>query len=341
MPRIGKHPLKTKSFVPEVTYKDITVSTIVYIPSLEGYWREALEILKLFFNSLYQNTTLPFDLMVFDNGSCSEVRNYLTELHNRGKIQYMVFSEQNLRKLGALDFLLSAAPGEYIAYADSDVYFLPGWLEESIKVLKTFPEAAKVTALPMVGGDSTRFPEFQEIKKTNIVTRTGKLIPDKYITAHQSSLGETDEAYANRTKDRNDVILTRKGIEVLLSGADFQFTIRKKAVFDVIPLKIQEPSEYYDPIYSPVLEKRLADLGYWRLCTSGYFVHHMGNHIPNFKEELPWIDHSSFEKQYQKKPDENAHSVNKNKFVSRITHTRILRKLLQKLHTISYRLLYD
>ncbi len=97
-------------------------------------------MLKLFFDSLYANTGQPFDMMVFDNGSCEEVQDYLLDLKHNGKIQYLIFSQQNLKKLGALNFLLSAAPGEYIAYADSDVYFLQGWLDESLKVLAAFPE---------------------------------------------------------------------------------------------------------------------------------------------------------------------------------------------------------
>lgn len=339
MPRVGKHPLKTKSFVPEVTYKDITVSTIVYIPSLEGYWREALEILKLFFNSLYQNTTIPFDLMVFDNGSCSEVRNYLTELHDRGKIQYLIFSEQNLRKLGALDFLLSAAPGEYIAYADSDVYFLPGWLEKSLEILKTFPQAGMVSAIPTADKlewylDSTiqgieNDPEIEIIRGNNI-------IPNEFIKAHQLSLGKSQDTYVNVVSEQT--LISRKNVQAFISAQDFQFTTTKAVIKKVLPLHIETLDEVYDPIYSPVFERKVDAFGYWRLSTSSYLVHHMGNHVPDLAEELKEIAKGVDFDYLEKKAEEPVHKA---ELRNRFYKSHSVRKLMKKIYTWSYRILFE
>jgi glycosyltransferase involved in cell wall biosynthesis len=225
MPRTGKHPLKlTKTGHPSFRFEPITVTTVVHIPILAGYWAEGLEVIKLFFESLQSSTSLPFDVMVFDNGSCEEVQNYLLDLRRSGKIQYLTFSEQNLRKLGALNFLLSSAPGEFVAYADSDVYFLPGWLDESLKVLAAFPEAGKVTALPIVGGDTSQISRgvFALAQNDPTVTvEAGILVPDMYVEAHRLSLGQSKETHAERTKNRRDVLLGRGGCKALLSGADF------------------------------------------------------------------------------------------------------------------------
>ena len=131
MPRVGRHPLKEKLIKEnQVMPQNVTMTTIVYIPTLDGYWKESFDVLKLFFRSLQENTNEPYDLMVFDNGSCSEIRDYMINLRDQGIIQYLILSEKNLRKLGALNYLLQSAPGEFISYADSDVYFLPGWLDE-------------------------------------------------------------------------------------------------------------------------------------------------------------------------------------------------------------------
>ena len=124
MPRIGRHPLKEKSIKkPQTNPKEITITTIVYIPSISDYWSNSFDILKLFFDSLIINTQPVYDLMVFDNGSCKKIIEYLIDLRDKGIIQYLILSEKNHRKLGALNYLLQSAPGKYISYADSDVFF--------------------------------------------------------------------------------------------------------------------------------------------------------------------------------------------------------------------------
>ena len=156
MPRAGRHPLKSQEFFQtEQMHKRLTVTTVIYIPMLSGYWQEGFAVLKLFFQSLRDNTSEPYDLMVFDNGSCQEVQDYLLDLHRNGQIQYLTLSAYNLRKFGALNYLLMTAPGEFVAYADSDVYFLPGWWEKSLEALEIFPEVGKVTALPILMDSSS------------------------------------------------------------------------------------------------------------------------------------------------------------------------------------------
>jgi glycosyltransferase involved in cell wall biosynthesis len=295
-----------------------------------------LEVLKLFFESLFSSVRQSFDLMVFDNGSCVTVQDYLLGLRRDNVIQYLILSEYNLRKLGALNFLLSAAPGEVIAYADSDVFFLPGWLEASLNVLEAFPEAAKVTSLPIFGPDySVLFSRVLQgaERDPSISIQTGHLVPERYITAHQLSLGETDQQYQARLKGRKDVLLSRGKTEAFLSTADFQFMITKEAAHSVLPLLLEPTDEYNDPIYSPVLESRLEAAGFWQLSTTEYLVHHMGNQIPDLKRELPWANIMSISHRSPK-----LHLTTSNRM--KILGNRYVRRVLKRINTFSYKLLY-
>jgi glycosyltransferase involved in cell wall biosynthesis len=340
MPRIGRHPLKEHNLVlQEPQLRNITVTTITHIPILSGYWTESLAVLKLFFNSLFANTNLPFDLMVFDNASCSEVTDYLTSLKEDGLIQYLVLSTQNLRKLGALNFLFKAASGEYVAYADSDVYFLPGWLEKSMQVIKTFPKAGMVSALPTIDKtekyiQSTR----QGIAKTpNILVESGQdLIPEAFVKAHQTSLGKSSSDYFNG--GRTDTRITLNGISAFLSAQDFQFLTRKAVIDAVLPLEVEKGEESYDPIYSPVLETKLDKLGYWRLSTTDYLVHHMGNSVPDLAHELQEITPIPIIN-FPLGQDKNF--GRKKTIKNRILHSHILRKLIKKIYTWSYLALFE
>ena len=91
--------------------------------------------------------------MVLDNASCQEVQHLLLELRRQGVINYLILASQNMRKLGAVKFLLGRHQAEIITLTDSDVYFAPGWFEATAAVLEAFPEAGQVTALPT--GDKT------------------------------------------------------------------------------------------------------------------------------------------------------------------------------------------
>lgn len=289
MPRTGKHPLKRAAQSYEHHHRQITVTTVIHIPMLAGYWAESLDVLRLFFESLYASTALPFDLMVFDNNSCEQVQDYLLDLRRRNKIQYLILSEYNLKKLGAMDHLFSSAPGEYVAFADSDVYFLPGWLEASIEVMKTFPEAGQVSAIPTIDRAQHNLDHTHQGIQANkdLVLESGvDLIPERYVDAHIMSLGRNKGEYLQSAGSRNDIRITRNRISAYVSAQDFQFITRREVIERVLPLKVRHASEYFDPIYSPIFEAKVDELGYWRLSTKEYLIHHMGNHMPNLSVEL-------------------------------------------------------
>ena len=144
--RKGQNPAK---FVKDVARPErITVALLNYIPFLSGFYAETLDVLKVSLESMRKDAGLPFDLMVFDNGSCPEVRDFLVKEKEEGRIQYLILSEKNMGKGGAWNVMLAGAPGEIIAYTDSDVLFSPNWLSRSVEILETFPNVGMVTARP-------------------------------------------------------------------------------------------------------------------------------------------------------------------------------------------------
>src|SRR4030067_1914261 len=124
--RKGQNPAK---FVNDVTRPQrVTGAVLNYIPFLSGYYSETLDVLKMCMQSMRKDPGLPFDLMVFDNGSCAEVRDFLISEKEAGQIQYLILSEKNVGKGGAWNVILGGAPGEIISYCDGDGLFSPGWL---------------------------------------------------------------------------------------------------------------------------------------------------------------------------------------------------------------------
>lgn len=339
MPRIGRHPLKVRGLKKGFPTKEVTITTVVYIPMLEGYWRESLDVLRLFFDSLFCNTKMPFDLMVFDNGSCDDVRKYLNQLQNDGKIQYLVLSEYNLCKLGAMNFLFSVAPGKYVSFVDSDAYFRSGWLKSSLEVMETFPQAGQVTALPTSDKTTHYYTStYQGIKSDpTIDVKTGKLIPEQFLEAHRLSIGKSRELYYRSVGKRNETKISRNNVRAYIAAQDFQFTTRKDIIRQVLPLEVTEDEEYYDPIYSPVFESRLDALGYWRLSTGDYLVHHIGNTLPSSDSEASWVfDDSDIRRKSRKRQYNGTSCIN-----CKLLRNHYVRKLLKKINTLTYSLLYE
>ena len=125
--RIGQNPAK---FVKTVAQPErITVAVLNYIPLLSGYYADLLNVLKAHLTSVRENAGLPFDLMLFDNGSCEEVQQYLLDEFNAGNLEYLLLSQKNLGKGGAWNMLFGGAPGEIIAYTDNDVLFFKELVE--------------------------------------------------------------------------------------------------------------------------------------------------------------------------------------------------------------------
>src|SRR4030066_183050 len=144
--RKGQNPAK---FVKQVTQSQrITVAVLNYIPFLSGFYAQTLEVLKTCLGSIWANTDLPYDLLVFDNGSCQEAIDFLTNAQDDGKIQYLILAGKNMGKGGAWNIMLNAAPGEIIAYTDNDAYFYPGLLSNTLQILESFPRVGMVTSRP-------------------------------------------------------------------------------------------------------------------------------------------------------------------------------------------------
>jgi glycosyltransferase involved in cell wall biosynthesis len=269
--RVGQNPAKSVDFVAQP--EKVTVAIVSYIPTLGGYYAQSLEVLKTCLHSIWQNTRTPYDLMIFDNASCEEVRGYLQEAHLEGKIQYLVLSEKNIGKAGAWNFIFGAAPGEYVAYADSDVYHFPGWLEPQIQLLEAFPQAGMVTGMPMwtPAEYSMATVEWAESNPEVSVER-GKFLPWEDYWRHARSLGAEEAKARVHFESVEDVTLLYQGQRYYIGAAHFQFVARKAALQSVLPIPSERPMGQVR-----LLDIALNERGYLRFCTPDWWVQHMGN----------------------------------------------------------------
>ncbi len=278
--RKGQNPAK---FVKDVAKPErVTVALLNYIPFLSGFYAETLDVLKVSLDSMRKDAGLPFDLMVFDNGSCEEVREYLVHEKEEGRIQYLILSEKNMGKGGAWNVMLAGAPGEIIAYTDADVLFSPNWLSRSVELLETFPNVGMVTARPFRTSPELYTSTQEWARNADGATlEEGQFIPWETFLEFNLSLGQTEEENKKIYAETRDWRLSYKGVTAIAGASHWQFTAYKSTLGQFLPFDMDKPMGQVRQ-----LDKRMNDAGLLRLMVSDPLAMNMSNTLGYLRGEL-------------------------------------------------------
>ncbi len=317
--RIGQNPAK---FVKDVALpKRVTVVVLNYIPFLSGFYAQTLDVLKVCLGSIWENTgEVEHDLMVFDNGSCDEVIEFLRDAKSQGKIQYLVLSEKNLGKGGAWNIILAGAPGEIIAYADSDVLFYPGWLSRSIEVLETYPNVGMVTSRPFRTKEMLSSRTIEWAKNTpEAGFRTGSFIPWEDFKSFEMSLGNSEEQARSSWENSCDMRVNFRGLPAQIGASHWQFVAKKSILHQFLPFDMSRPMGQVRQ-----LDERMNDAGYLRLMTAEPLAQNMSNQVPTYLSGKPVA-----------KPGSNT------TFKKRILNFRPIRKVLMVVYDLIFKAYYQ
>jgi hypothetical protein len=200
----------------------------------------------------------------------------LIEANQQGIIQYLVLSDKNIGKIGAWNYMFGAAQGAFVAFADSDIYFRPGWLSASLALFDAFPNVGMVTGRPLRTLDqySEATLSWGRSQGSDVYEEGAFLNWDVFVE-HTDSIGVSREEALQQYKTGMEHRMRYQDQVAYSGAAHFQFLTRKTVLSKVMPL----PSE------KPMRGERAFDiavnkLGYLRLCTEQAYVLHMGNRVP-------------------------------------------------------------
>lgn len=278
--RRGQNPAK---FVQTVRRPErITAALLNYIPFLSGFYAETLDVLKVCMDSMRKDAGLPFDLMVFDNGSCAEVRDFLIAEKDAGRIQYLILSEKNVGKGGAWNVILPGAPGEIIAYTDSDVLFSPGWLRRSVEILETYPSVGMVTARPFRTPPEfyTSTLEWARASGT-LQADEEQFIPWETFLEFNLSLGQNEAENRRVYAETRDWVMRCNGVTALAGASHWQFTAYKAILQQFLPFDMEKPMGQVRQ-----LDQRMNEAGLLRLMVPEPLAMNMSNTLGYLRGEL-------------------------------------------------------
>ncbi len=279
--RKGQNPAKSVDQV--VKPQRITVALLNYIPFLSGFYTEALDVLKISLTSMRNDAGLPFDLLVFDNGSCDEVRDFLTAEKSAGRIQYLLLSEKNVGKGGAWNIIFAGSPGEIISYTDSDVLFYPNWLGRSVEILETFPNVGMVTGRPFrTKAELYRATLDWARSDGSAKLESGQFIPWETFWEFNRSLGQEESFNRDLYASSLDWRITYKGLTAFVGASHWQFTAYKSALQQFIPFDMDKPMGQVRQ-----LDQRLNSSGLLRLMVSDPLTMNLSNSVAFVSGDIP------------------------------------------------------
>jgi hypothetical protein len=183
-------------------------------------------------------------------------------------------------KGGAWNVMLAGAPGEIIAYSDSDVLFSPNWLKRSVEILETFPNVGMVTARPF-----RTPPEFIESTlnwaRDNAACEEGQFIPWETFLEFNLSLGQTEEENKKVYAETRDWRIQYQGVTAMAGASHWQFTAYKSTLQQFLPFDMDKPMGQVRQ-----LDKRMNDAGLLRLMVSDPLAMNMSNTLGYLRGEL-------------------------------------------------------
>jgi hypothetical protein len=279
MSRLGMNPGRGKASA----YRParITAAVLVHIPHFAGYFEGRLPVLIACLTSLVEHTSVPLDLLVFDNASCEEVRAYLQEMQGRGVIQLLLRSARNLGKAGALRLIFGAAPGELVAYSDDDFYFFPGWLEAQLELLDGFPRVGMVSgySIPTLFTPERISATLEFGRGEGAELQQGKFIPEEWIRDWALSTGRKPAQELANAAALQEYRVEYRGLRAYAAANHDQFLAPRHVIQQCLP------AEWSGKLMGEMLEldEAVNRSGYLRLSTSQRTAQHIGNRL---SEEL-------------------------------------------------------
>lgn len=274
--RVGRNPAKTteEAALEVAVPPPVSVGLLMYAPSLDGYFRDAVAVTELAVRSAREHAGRPIHLAVVDNGSAPDMVDWLLRAQADGLVDQLVLNRRNLGKVTAMTQILHGLPGPDVVFADGDLRFSPGWLDALLGVAEVFPEACVVGGWPAHGRESglaTASTEAWLAAEPEGVTVTrGLVVAPEVIEALASDTG-------SRFKARGEDVHIQRAAGTAMQGALHCMFLAPARHRSELPRSVGRLA--LDSEEDRAFDRSVDAMGLLRLSTTEPVYRHVGNRL--------------------------------------------------------------
>ena len=276
--RIGNNPNKDQRNE-QSTYRHQIIIP-VYIPNLEGYFKDSFAVLKLCLQSVFDTAHSKTFITIVNNGSCDAIKNYLSELHNQNKIHEIIHTN-NIGKLNAIIKGLAGNNIALVTISDCDVLFKKGWQKETNTIFRQIPKVGVVGIVPQFNTHKTNSFNLIIDNLFNSKLRFIRVKDEDSLLKFYDSIG-WGKSYNPDYLKYTLGLLWNKELKVLVGSGHFVATYKKdifERLVSNIPFKMGGYSERY-------LDETPLFKDYWRVTTCDNYGYHMGNRTEDWMNKV-------------------------------------------------------
>ncbi len=287
--RVGLNPMNEKYLSVTKAYHRIIMP--VFIPSLNNYYSESFEVLKLSCATLLQSIHNETLVTIINNNSCKVVTNYLRQIMEEKKIDQLIEFKENKGKVDPVVAVMRSCQEKLITITDCDVLFKNGWQYAVEEIFLKVPHVGMVTPLPapVINKYFSVWSWYAGITKRCLYKL--RETDEESISSFNKSIGVAREL--SETEKHPFAIIIR-GCKAVIGSGHFCATYNKNVV-NYIPqtssgIRFKGAEEQF-------LDKPVQVGGFLRLATNKGWVFHMGNSVEVWMKQV-----AEYNKKYIEEP---------------------------------------
>lgn len=275
--RKGNNP--QKEMVSELQNLSHRIIMPLYIPNLEGYYKHSFTVFKISLQSLLKTTNSQTAITIVNNGSCKEVVNYLNEVFNKNRIDEVIHT-QKVGKLNSILKAIRASEEPYLTITDADVLFKENWLQETLKIFKTFKKVGTVGIVP-------QFKLYESLSHNvifdNLFNKKMKFTavkePDALKKFYKSINWKDDY---NKDYLKYNLTLEKQNVRTLVGCGHFVGTYKRVLFDNDLPFTNYLLGGTSETLY---LDLPPSKKNMWKLTTEHNYAFHMGNTLEGWMKD--------------------------------------------------------
>ncbi|WP_411895312.1 glycosyltransferase [Winogradskyella sp. A2] len=279
--RVGMNPQKQSKKI-ELEFQH-RVIIVVFIPSLDGYYKNVLEVFKLCLDSAIATTNSNCAITVVNNASCNEVSEFLETKLEDDSINSVIYHTKNIGKIDALIGAARSSREPIITLVDVDILFKYGWQNEVEKIFTIIKNVGSVSPIPCRNFKNYETSSTLSKVLTKKVKFQYEAIPENH-KAHNEYLKsfhwelETD-------KNAKWPVIESGGVKAIAGSGHQILSMRRELFFSTVPV---EPSLILVGNNSEFLycDQPINYSGGMRLSTYNNYAYHMGNNVEDWMQEV-------------------------------------------------------